>query len=521
MSEAPRDQNYVPSMLFESSTTPGLTVPVQGDQSSGRLFVDLAGGAGTVTSVTGATANGFAVTTGANPTTTPVVTVSTTVTGILLGNGTSVSAATPGTDYVTASSTNTFTNKTYDTAGAGNSFSINGLAATANTGTGLVVRATSPTLTTAVLGSSTATTQTPADNSTKVATTAYVDAAVLGQNFKQAVTVATTTALATYVYNNGSSGVGATITLVGTGVISFDGTALTLGMRVLVKNETSTNAPNNGIYTVTTAGAIGVALILTRATDFNQSGEIDSGDSVFVTSGTTLTSTTWAYNGITAPTMGTTNITFAQTAGQGSFTAGNGIAITGVSIAIDTTVTVDKTTSQALTNKSYNGLTLTSTTGTFTLASGKTFIVINGLTLAGTDSTTMTFPSTSATIARTDAAQTFIGIQTIPQIVNTPLAATVTSNAATITRVSRINNFTNSSAATMAITLSTSGALDGDIIEVRIYDFSAVAQTIGWTNTEDSTVAAPLTSNGSTTLPLSALFQFNGSTSKWRTLAKS
>lgn len=42
--------------------------------------------------------------------------------------------------------TDTLTNKTYDTAGAGNSFSINGLAATANTGTGTVVRQTSPTI---------------------------------------------------------------------------------------------------------------------------------------------------------------------------------------------------------------------------------------------------------------------------------------------------------------------------------------------------------------------------------------
>lgn len=44
--------------------------------------------------------------------------------------------------------TDTLTNKTFDTAGAGNSFSINGVAATANTGTGAVVRATSPALTT-------------------------------------------------------------------------------------------------------------------------------------------------------------------------------------------------------------------------------------------------------------------------------------------------------------------------------------------------------------------------------------
>jgi len=48
--------------------------------------------------------------------------------------------------------TDTLTNKTFDTAGTGNSFSINGVAATANTGTGAVARATSPTFVTPVLG---------------------------------------------------------------------------------------------------------------------------------------------------------------------------------------------------------------------------------------------------------------------------------------------------------------------------------------------------------------------------------
>ncbi len=66
----------------------------------------------------------------------------------------------------------------------------------------------------------------------------------------------------------------------------------------------------------------------------------------------------------------------------------------------------------ALKALTYNGLTLSTTTGTFTLANAKTFVVNNGLTLSGTDSTVMTFPSTSATIARTDAANTFTGTQT-------------------------------------------------------------------------------------------------------------
>jgi hypothetical protein len=53
-------------------------------------------------------------------------------------------------------------------------------------------------------------------------------------------------------------------------------------------------------------------------------------------------------------------------------------------------------------------------------AAGKRLVVNNTLTLAGTDSTTMTFPSTDATIARTDAAQTFTGVQTLtnPTITN-------------------------------------------------------------------------------------------------------
>jgi len=62
-----------------------------------------------------------------------------------------------GVTVLTTSNTATLTNKTYDTAGTGNSFSINGVAATANTGTGSVVRATSPTLVTPVLGVATGT----------------------------------------------------------------------------------------------------------------------------------------------------------------------------------------------------------------------------------------------------------------------------------------------------------------------------------------------------------------------------
>lgn len=242
-------------------------------------------------------------------------------------------------------------------------------AVTDETGSGPLVFGTGPTLSGAALGSSTATTQTPGDNSTKIATTAYVATALLGQNFKEACKYATTAALPSIVYANGSSGVGATLTGVALGALSLDSSSPSINDRVLVKNQVTTF--QNGLYTVTATGSGAAVFVLTRTTDFNQSLEINTGDSVFITSGSTQSTTTWAYNGIDQPVIGTDAITFAQTAGQGSFTAGNGISITGTSIAIDTSVTVDKTTAQTLSNKTFVAPILgTPTSGTMTNVTG-------------------------------------------------------------------------------------------------------------------------------------------------------
>lgn len=73
-------------------------------------------------------------------------------------------------------------------------------------------------------------------------------------------------------------------------------------------------------------------------------------------------------------------------------------------------------------------LTAPTTVATLTIADGKTFTANNSVTLAGTDATTMTFPTTNATIARTDAAQTFAGTQTLSSNTN----STSTSNGALV-----------------------------------------------------------------------------------------
>jgi hypothetical protein len=81
-----------------------------------------------------------------------------------------------------------------------------------------------------------------------------------------------------------------------------------------------------------------------------------------------------------------------------------------------------------------NGLTVTASTGTLTIGNGLTETFNNTLTFAGTNGTTETFPTTSATIARTDAANTFTGTQTIGALVATTFNGnTLTTGSSTFT----------------------------------------------------------------------------------------
>lgn len=67
----------------------------------------------------------------------------------------------------------------------------------------------------------------------------------------------------------------------------------------------------------------------------------------------------------------------------------------------------------AATATTLNGLTISATTGTLTIANGKTLTFNNTVALSGTDGTTMTFPVTTTTVAGLGIAQTFTALQTI------------------------------------------------------------------------------------------------------------
>ena len=107
---------------------------------------------------------------------------------------------------------------------------------------------------------------------------------------------------------------------------------------------------------------------------------------------------------------------------------------------------------------------------------------------------------------------------TVPQTFNADHAITCSSNAATVTRAYRNNVVTNDSANNMTITLSTAGATAGDMLLIQVVDFSGVAKSITWVNTENGEGTAATTSNGSTSLPKSNGFKWNPLTSKWRCL---
>ncbi len=155
---------------------------------------------------------------------------------------------------------------------------------------------------------------------TDAANKAYVDSVAQGLNIKASVYAATYAALPSYTYNNGTAGVGATITANAFGALVVDGqTISTVGTRVLVKNETAGNAPYNGIYTLTTVGDGSTPFVLTRSLDMNVAAEFD-GAFTFVSVGTHNADTGWVQTGEIV-TVGTTPVVWTQFSGAGQYSA--------------------------------------------------------------------------------------------------------------------------------------------------------------------------------------------------------
>ena len=189
--------------------------------------------------------------------------------------------------------------------------------------------------------------------STDLVNKTYADSIAAGLSVKPSVIAATTAPLPANTYNNGQNGVGATLTATATGVLTVDGHTVAAGDRILVMDE-ATQA-NNGIYTCTTAGAVGVAYVLTRATD-NDTQQQFAGAFTFVESGTVNTGAGFIVTGAGPPfNVGTTAVIWSQFSGAGEITAGTGLTKTGNTLALSTPVSIanggtGQTTAQAALN---------------------------------------------------------------------------------------------------------------------------------------------------------------------------
>jgi hypothetical protein len=372
------DTGVVAGTYGDSSTVPQFAVNAQGQLTSVTGVSISATAIGAVTSVSG-TANEITSSGGQ----TPVLSLPSalTFTGkTVTGGAFNMTSATVGSDTVaTLTATQTLTNKSM--SGSANTFT--NIPNSALTNSQITLGTTNIALggtSLAPVGLTSVTvTQDPLTNF-QLATKQYVDTlAASGIHYHEPVYVESPNTAgnlnATYNQPGGAGdGVGATLTNAGTQVaLTIDGVLTTVGMRVLIYNQT--NAVQNGVYTVTTVGSGSTNWVLTRATDADtyspfSPDALGQGDAFFVQAGATGAGETYICNTVGTIVFGTTNITFAQISSAQVYSAGTGLTLTGTVFSISNT---------AVTAGAYGSATQV---GTFTVnAQGQ-------LTLAGNTTVT-------------------------------------------------------------------------------------------------------------------------------------
>ena len=139
-------------------------------------------------------------------------------------------------------------------------------------------------------------------------------------------------------YNNGTAGVGATLTNNSTqAALVCDGVAVNNGDRIIVMDQ---SAPaQNGVYVVTDKGSVSTNWVLTRASDADTYGtanpnKLAQGSYFYITSGDTASGESYTCSTVGTITFGTTAITFSQFSAAPAYTGTAPINVSGQTISL-------------------------------------------------------------------------------------------------------------------------------------------------------------------------------------------
>jgi hypothetical protein len=338
----------------------------------------------------------------------------------------------------------------------------------------------------------------------EAATKQYADSIAAGLTFTPPAYVVIVTNLDA-TYDNGSSGVGATLTNAGSQA-AFVGDGVTVPLDSYVLVAAQTDAYENGIYELTTAGSGSANWVLTRATFYDTTAQIIPGTFTLITNGDTYANTAWIQTA-TVSTIGTDYIVFAEfnpaSNAVVSVTASSPLASSGgttPNITLNSVVPLDLGGTNANLTASDGGLVYSTSTGLAILAQTAT---ANQIPLSG-DATAPSWSESTYLNTMTEYGILYASAA------NTLAQITVEDNATLVTNGSGVPSLSQTLPSAVQGNITTvgtvaSGAWESSTPVGAAYGGTGVANnsenTITFTG--NHSLGLTLTGNTSVTLPTS------------------